>query len=176
MKQWIKYLAAIAILSLVVHLLVVASIPYMVMITSFSKSKQSGITPNKIIHEPPITSDFRKVVMPSPDLLYSACIYDLSEGALLIKAVVPEDTYWSVSFYASNTDNYFVINDRSVEKREVKLLLVSGEKHPEIEGAKLVISPTEKGIVIFRIFIPSEDRLDELIAIQKQASCELVGG
>ena len=57
----------------------------------------------------------RAIVRPSPDLLYAGCAFDLADGPLRIQATVPRDTYWSLSMFAANTDNFFVVNDRAAK-------------------------------------------------------------
>ncbi|MFM7141423.1 MAG: DUF1254 domain-containing protein, partial [Alphaproteobacteria bacterium] len=41
---------------------------------------------NVALAAPPTTSDSRTIVRPSPDLLYVACVYDLSKGPVLVRA------------------------------------------------------------------------------------------
>ncbi|HET9752176.1 MAG TPA: DUF1254 domain-containing protein, partial [Myxococcales bacterium] len=76
---------------------------------------------NRILHAPLPDSAWRTVVMPSPDLLYSACAYDVSDRPLLVTAEVPEG-YWSVSAFADDTDNFFVENDRTVGRRQMRVV------------------------------------------------------
>ena len=66
----------------------------------------------------------RRVVMPSPDLLYATCRMDLSQGPLRIQADPKTPRYWSIALYASNSDNFFVLNDRQANGQPVDLWLV----------------------------------------------------
>ena len=118
-----------------------------------------------------MTVESRDVVKPSPDLLYSLCIYDVSEKPLRITAPVP-DTYWSLSFYQTNTDNFYVINDRQAKTNPVEIVLVGPKMEvPNVTNAELVVAPTEKGIFLLRSLIMDEDKLADLIRIQKMARC-----
>ena len=58
------------------------------------------------------TSDFTEVIRPSADLLYGGCGYDVTYFPLVIETDVPE-TYWSISFFSQNTDNFSTINENS---------------------------------------------------------------
>ncbi len=168
MKNWMKWTILTIVLAVVIHLIMVAGMPYFVMLRLWSRSK--GVI-NTVYHAPPTTSESRRVVRPSPDLLYSACGYDVSERPLRIRATVPE-TYWSISFYESNTDNFFVKNDRQVKSKEVEFILVrQGMTHSYTGDGVVVYSPTDRGIILFRMLITDKNKVKELIKLQKQASC-----
>ena len=56
--------------------------------------------------------------------VYSSCVYDLSAGDLVISgALPPEGHYWSLSLYAHNTDNYFVLNDRELAVAQFSIVV-----------------------------------------------------
>jgi uncharacterized membrane protein len=104
-------------------------------------------------------------------LLYSVCAYDVSKAPLRISASVP-DTYWSLSFFASNTDNFFVINDREVQANPADILLVGPAMSYKNPGnAQVVTSPSSRGVALIRILITDENSIEELTEIQRQASC-----
>lgn len=169
MKSWIKWILATIILAAIIHVVIVKSIPYYIMKRLGTKSVHRV---NTIIHAPPTSADFRRVVRPSPDLLYSACGYDVSERPLRITAVVPGDTYFSISAFSANTDNFFALNDRQVKSKQMEIILVKkGTDYPGAGSAKVVETPTDRGIVLFRMLIKDRARLDEYIRLQKQASC-----
>ena len=171
MKNWVKWILATVILAAVIHLVTVIAIPYGIMLSLKLKSDKANRKVNTLFHAPRVTAESRRVVRPSPDLLYSACGYDVSKEALRFTVPIP-DTYWSLSFFASNTDNFFVVNDRDVKSKHIKILLVgSNTSYPDPGDAQVVVSPTNKGVAIFRILITDEDRLNHLIQVQKQATC-----
>jgi len=102
---------------------------------------------------------------------YRLCVYDVAETPLRITAVIP-DTYWSVSFYQRNTDNFFVLNDRQVKSNPVDIILVAkGRPVPNAENAKIVVAPTEKGAILSRMLITDEDKVNDLKKIQRSATC-----
>jgi uncharacterized membrane protein len=168
MKGWMKWMVLTIVLAAVFHLIVVTGLPYYIMLRLGLKSK--GVL-NTVYHSPPTTADSRRVVRPSPDLLYSACGYDVSKRPLRIRATIPE-TYWSISFYESNTDNFFVKNDRQIKSKQVEFILVRrGMPYSHTGDAEVIYSPTDKGVILFRMLTMGEDTLKELIKVQKQASC-----
>jgi uncharacterized membrane protein len=172
MKGRITWILLTIVMAALFHVLTVKAYPYYIMF-KLSKSRQGVI--NTIHHAPPTTAESRAVVRPSPDLLYSACGYDVKEKPLRITAQAPGDTYWSLSIFAANTDNFFVINDRQLDSRHAEVILVrEGKTYPDHGDALVVEAPIDLGVVLLRMLITDEEKIDDLIKIQKQASCSPV--
>ena len=172
MKAWILRISAVLLLAAVFHVLTLAAFPTLVMLALKRSTEKAGHPMNTLIHAPRVTADSKRVVRPSPDLLYSACGFDVSEKPLKIIAPVP-DTYWSVSFFASNTDNFFVLNDRQARSKRVEILLVGpGASPPKPGRARVIVSPTDQGVIIFRMLIMDEDKISDLVRVQRQATCK----
>ena len=164
---WIVATLAIAV---VVHYFTLAGAPGFIM--NRVMMKMGAV--NQIHHMGRVTAASRSVVRPSPDLLYSVCPFDLSQGALHVTAKVPVGTYWSVSAFDANTNNFFVKNDRQV-KGAIDLLVtlpVLDVKKPH--GASEVISPSAKGLVLFRTLVGDEKDFAAIDAVRRTARCDLV--
>jgi len=97
----------------------------------------------------------------------------LSSGPVLFEGRAPNDSYWSLSFFEHNTDNFFVINDREIEGRKFRLLLVkkSASIPDGFTEAELVRSPSRTGIVLQRIFIDKEQRAQDLDTERRDSVC-----
>ncbi|MGH8239087.1 MAG: DUF1254 domain-containing protein, partial [Steroidobacteraceae bacterium] len=112
------------------------------------------------------------VVRPSPDLAYSACVYDLSEGPVRVIASAWDD-YMSVSVFAHNSDNIFVINDRQAPEGVELAIVRKGAPHPA--GAQLVVeSPSRRGIVLQRRVAPTQERFNAAAAARSKDHCGIV--
>ena len=169
MKRLLPWFLVTVLLAVTFHILTVKAYPYYVMF-KLKMSRKGKM--NTIVHAPRVSAHSRRVVRPSPDLLYSACGYDLSEKPLHVTAIIPEDTYWSVSMFAANTDNFFVINDRKLGLKKVDIILVKkGDKFMTNENTMVIESPSTKGVVLFRMLITDENKVDSLITVQRKASC-----
>jgi uncharacterized membrane protein len=120
----------------------------------------------------------RGVVRPSPDILYSACPFDLSKGPLKLTARVPHSTYWSVSGFDAATNNFFVRNDQQISGDSIEILaLRPGMPLPPLDTATervILFAPTTKGLFLIRMVIDDEKNLPALDALRRQASCETV--
>lgn len=133
---------------------------------------------NVAVHVPPITAASRAVVRPSPDLLYTACVFDVSQRPLHIHAVAA-DGYVSVSAFGSDTSNFFVrdVTAGSGEMpRTLDVVLVHGRTPATLpRGAVVVRAPDARGLVLFRTLITDPARIQHLRqSVQLQQSCNPV--
>lgn len=170
MKRWtIPFLATLAIAA-IVHMAAVWAAPRLIMARTIARMEAHGAH-NAAVRPPRPTETSHDVVLPSPDLLYTTCTFDLGERPLRITASVP-DTYWSVSFFAANTDNFFVLDDRQAGAPTVDLLLVGPGWHDAAPtGARIIEAPSRRGIVLFRTLVPGDAALPPLIAAQQEQRC-----
>ena len=176
MKSLIKYGLILLILAFASHVITLWAYPYVILSVVNNKVlKKSGGEVNKPVHHSLITAKQRTVVMPSPDLIYSFICFDVSDGALRIKAPVPSDTYWSLAFYGSNTDNFYHINDSQSDRNPVDILLLGPDTcHPKTHDAKVIIAPSKKGVILARLLVKDPGKLDDLVEMQKQLSCKVI--
>lgn len=174
MKKWILWTAlATIIFAVIVHIAVVAYVPYKVMDIAMNQRFQQ-YPKNTLLPAPPTMENSRSVVRSSPDILYSICMYDVSQKPLLFDFTIPEG-YWSASFYADNTDNFFVINDRQVKTKWVKVLLLGRDvPEPPAGDAIVVRAMSNRGLALVRMIVPDEQSLPALIEAQKKSSCKLL--
>jgi len=96
------------------------------------------------------------VVMPSPDLLYATCAFDVRQRPLRIQADPKLPGYWSIALYAANSDNFFVLNDRQAAGAPVDLVLVGPDTaKPGVlpAGAKVVTAPGGRGLLLMRVLV-----------------------
>lgn len=131
--------------------------------------------PNTFRHGRAPTHNSRQIVMPSPDLVYSSCVYDLAAGALVITGELPpEGHYWSLSLYAHNTDNYFVLNDRELPARAFSIVVCRKGHGKRSAGATIVESPTRTGIALIRMIQRKTDDLPMIQVSQQSIRCDVV--
>ncbi len=174
MMRWIFWLAFIGVVAAGIHVVTVAALPSFIM--SRVISAVGGEATGRILFTDRPDETARRVVRPSPDLLYSICVFDVSKNPLRITTGAPADTYWSVSFFADNTDNFFVFNDTRAQGKSSTILLIGkGQQLPAQDGAVTVVSaPSPKGLVLFRTLISDEARLPEIDRQRREARCEVI--
>lgn len=159
MRVGIRLLAACVGMFMIGHLATVFAAPYVLMDAAMDRISRGGQRVNVWSHPQRTSENSRAVVRPSPDLAYSACVYDLSGGPVRVTAA-PWSDYMSVSVFAANSDNIFVINDRQAPDGVDLVLVRRGQTPPE--GAAMVVeSPSERGIVLQRRVAPTAERWTE---------------
>jgi uncharacterized membrane protein len=157
--------------AVVVHVLTIRLLPWAIMRYTMGILAHERGT-NAAVHPPRVDEASRAVVRPSPDLLYSACAFDLADGPVRVTADVARDTYWSVSMFAANTDNFFVVSDRQTTAGRVDLVLARpGTAVTLPAGAVRVDAPTMRGVVLERTLVIDEARFPELDAVRKRFTC-----
>ena len=77
MKKWILWTAlATFVFAVIVHIAFVSYIPYKAMDVVMNV-RFKDLPRNTMVPSPPTTEQSRNVVRPSPDILYSICMYDV---------------------------------------------------------------------------------------------------
>lgn len=171
--DWLRWLGIALVVAALTHVAAVWLLPRVVMgIATRTFAAGAGGSFNHAVFPPRADENARAIVRPSPDLLYAGCAFDLADGPIRIQATVPRDTYWSLSMFAANTDNFFVVNDRAAKSGRVDLLLVEpGTTVTSSDGATVVEAPSTRGIVLTRTLIASEERVAELDEARRRFSC-----
>jgi uncharacterized membrane protein len=168
---WIAATLAVAAL---VHLGSIYLLPHIVMSRALARMGEANMM--HVGKRPDATA--RAIVRPSPDLLYSVCPFDLSKGALRFVARVPHTTYWSVSAFDSDTNNFFVRNDRQIVGNSYEILLLRrGMPWPRMDDATeraIVFAPSDRGLILIRVLVDDEKNLAAVDAIRRHAGCETV--
>lgn len=170
-ENWRYFVLALAV-AFGVHVASIAITPRLVMTIALNKMSAShGF--NTMLQTPRPTSASRGVVRPSPDLLYSACPFDLDklpDHVLRVHADHMPGTYWSVSVFDAGTSNIFALNDRQAKNGAVDFTIV-GPRQDKMPLTPAVRSPTSRGLVLFRTLIDSDLHLAALDAARRHATC-----
>jgi uncharacterized membrane protein len=156
--------------ALFVHFATVYATPWVIMARAIRTVAAEGY--NRPQFPPRADETSRTIVRPSPDLLYAACAFDVSGGAVRITAEVPPQTYWSISLFGANTDNFYKRNDLEAEGRRVDLVLVRrGATNAVPAETRRVEAPTDRGIILTRTLVGDEGRLEELDRVRRTFTC-----
>jgi len=167
---WGKYVASALLIAVVTHVAAVYAMPRLLMNVAIERLGASGFNVWQLADR--VTEDSRDIVRPSPDFAYSACVYDLSDGPMLLTAT-PWNSYWSLSLYSANSDNYYVIDDREARYGVEVTLVRRGARHPE--GASLVVeSPSTRGIALIRRLAPSPATYGAAADVARSDLCESI--
>lgn len=170
----IFWIAATILVAMIVHLGSIYLLPRVVMMRALERL---GAANTMHVGKRP-TSASHAIVRPSPDILYATCPYDLSKGPLRVTTPVIHTSYWSVSAFDSNTDNFFVKNDQQTPAASLELVVVErGQAWPKLDNAVervILFSPSEKGLILIRTVIDDDKHIPAIEASLHQARCETV--
>ena len=154
------------------HLAVVLGAPYLYMGVAIQRVSQKGAVLNHFVFNPRTTEASRQIVRPSPDLAYAACVYDLKAGPIRVRSQ-PWPSYMSISVFQANGDNIFVLNDRQAPQGVDFVLARAGQATPA--GVRVVLSPTDRGIVLDRRLAPSPEAFAQADRARRQDTCARAG-
>jgi uncharacterized membrane protein len=167
MSGWTKYVAAALAFAVATHFAVIHMVPRVLMNVALERIGSGG--PNMWHAADRVTPLARTIVRPSPDFAYSACSYDLGNGPLTLR-VTPWDAYWSLSLYAANSDNYYVIDDREA-RNGVEITLVRHGRRPPEDAVNVIESPSQRGIALIRRLAPTLDEYNTAREIARTDVC-----
>lgn len=164
--RWLIGLGLMMAVAASVNLLALWLLPQLIMQRAMAAI--AGPQPPAAVLSPMTDHRQRRIVMPSPDLAYAVCVWDLSQRPLRVRAhPVQARHYWSLALYDSHSDNFHVLNDRQAHGHPVDWLLV-GPVTPapgdEAAGAQVIRTPSDKGLLLMRVLVA--DRLTEAAAAQ----------
>jgi uncharacterized membrane protein len=158
-SNWSRHLILAAIVAATAHALTVWAVPRLIMdrIIALGAADSGLERANGVTLPPPTDHTQRRIVMPSPDLLYATCFFDLTDEPMRVTLSTDYPRYWSIALYASTSDNFFVVNDRSAPDGRVELIVTaashdSATSIPQNSETQ-VVSPTHRGMLLMRLLV-----------------------
>jgi uncharacterized membrane protein len=109
------------------------------------------------------------VAATSPDMFNMFGVYDASREPVRIRCFVPDwDSYWSISLYAWNTENFYVLNDRKAKPGELVLIVVGPRgKHDRKANETVVAAPTARGVIVIRAVLNNPEDAAEVARVRE---------
>ena len=175
-RKWLLPILAGFIASAIAWQGALVATPYVLMSAAMKRigNADGNGRANVFAFGPMATADRQPIVRPSPDLVYASCVFDLSQGVLLVDVEPVPDAYWSVSVFDARTDVAAVRSDRDTGGKPARLALMRGtEKAPA--GYDSVRLGYDKGIVLIRILLSDPSQYDGVDAIRRKARCRIAG-
>jgi uncharacterized membrane protein len=177
-KHWIGWILSTLLVSAAFHIGFMFMYPQLLMTAAINRLSDNGQRENVWTHAPRMTETARVIVRPSPDLAYSSCVYDLSDGPVQI-SVQPWGDYMSLSLFAANTDNYYTLNDRRMPSAGAVVIVRGAGQALTVEQSaaafEVVESPSQRGIALIRRLAPSQAQFNQAQAARESDLCEALG-
>jgi uncharacterized membrane protein len=188
-RSWYTRIVALVAVAVAVHLTALWALPRLIMGRVMSAAAPAPQVSNRVVLPPPTDHLQRRVVMPSPDLLYALCTFDVSTQPMRIRADPKTPHYWSIALYAANSDNFFVINDRQAAGLPVDIVLNGPSPYPtgapspsqpasaQPTGAQTVHAPSTQGLLLMRVLVTDYTRERDVVeAARRSLQCEPLAG
>lgn len=156
------------IVAVITHLVAINMLPKTLMNVAFERVSAGRVNQWHLAER--VTENSRAIVRPSPDFAYSACAFDLADGPVTIH-VAPWEDYWSLSLYQSNSDNFFVLNDREARQGGDLVLVRRGRTPPDGATGRVVESPSDRGIALIRRLAPTAESYAAAAAVARGDVC-----
>ncbi len=169
MWVWLRRICAFSLAALIGWAATVWLTPRFILTIAHHRMAGLAGGVNQIAHLPQVTPQNQTIVRPAPDLLYSACAYDLSDGPVAV-TVGATPGYWSASFFDAATNNFTTTNSHTYGEGRTQFQLDT-KPAPEHDMAYHVVSPTRKGVVLIRRRIASQTQLLKLRQAQAGDAC-----
>jgi len=113
----------------------------------------------------------RAIVRPSPDLVYSTCPFDLSNGPVLVDVEPVPSPYWSLSVFDHRTDVAFVRNNIEAEGQPIRIAIAQAGQ-PVPDGMQAVRVTGSTGIALIRILVQDRSQFAPIDAARRKSSCK----
>lgn len=169
MSRWIGPVVVAVLAALAGWYITLAATPTVIMDLARERlATQAGY--NRIMHSPLVKAESQFVVRPSPDLAYSICAFDLTQGPLEVMANPVPDHYWSLTVFDSVTNVAFVESDRDSKGAPIRIVLATADQ-PVTKGGRKVTMPDAKGVALIRVLLKNRGEIGAVDAFRKKSFC-----
>tara|TARA_B100000678_G_scaffold259037_1_gene239038 strand:+ start:2608 stop:3144 length:537 start_codon:yes stop_codon:yes gene_type:complete len=172
MKRSTGMILAAVLAAVVGHTVTVWQMPAIVMNEAYKVLTGNGQLVNGYSHAPRQTPETRDLGRPAPEIAYSSCAYDLSEGPVRITTPAWRH-YYSIAFYDDRAGNFFTMNDSQLSGEAS--IFVLGREAPAAappKGARYVQSPSTRGAILVRRLVETRDEWPEIAQLRQSETCE----
>lgn len=176
MPTWLKPLLFGLIIAIIAHVATILMLPNVIMNVAFKRIADNAGGINTLFHSPLVTPQSQTIVRSSPDLAYSTCALDLTNGPVEVFVGKGAD-YASVALYGANTDNVFALNDLKIGPQGARFMILSPYM-PEIAapGTQVIWLPSDRGLILVRRLAPNPAAYARVAAERAGDSCKPVLG
>lgn len=164
----LRYLLTTLAVAVLVHCAAVLAVPRVVMHIVLQKAGAAGT--NRPFHAPRPDAAVRNIPLPSPDLLYSGCVLDVTDGDVDI-AVHTAGDYISLSVFDGRSDNLLVASDRSAVSGEIRVL-ASRSGAAGQDGLSRVVLPGGRGLLLLRALAATPDMAARAEVTRRSLRCD----
>ena len=166
------------VLAGLIHLIAVFALPYVAPKNAWARL--APLSPiNSMVLLPPAGKGEQPMPFMAPDTRYAVCRFDLHQGAVRVRAGVPNDL-WLIALYTPRGDNFYTVAGADMRQQRIDLVLAredqtvaeAGVDAPEGADEVVVVqSPVEEGIVLIRAPLIGPSRAPEIEQALRASFC-----
>jgi uncharacterized membrane protein len=169
MKRLIGPTIVAIALTLASHIAVLEFAPHLIMGRALSLLEERGQPLHGFALGPRMTPENQSIVRPSPDLAYSACLFDLEQAPNGLEITMAGyDRYSSLSFFDRQTNNFATVRG-SGDAISVRLM----PPGTDTQGDELT-APTNRGVILIRRLAPTIDDYRAVEGIAPNDGCKAI--
>ena len=168
MRRWLLPLLVGMLVAVGAYYAALVHTPRFLMGAAVTRVAAGGM--NRMTHGPLATDKSRTIVRPSPDLAYSSCPFDLSNGPVRVTVSPIPSAYWSLSVFDARTDVAFVRNNRETRGGGIDIVLAN-RGQPTQPGAPVVLVDGSHGIALLRVLVEDRAAFAPIDAARRKATC-----
>jgi uncharacterized membrane protein len=165
--RWLVWVGLFGVAAVTGWHLTTWATPRLIMKVAFERLAERAGGVNRMGHAPPTSPESQMIVRPSPDLLYSICAFDLTQGDIEVR-IGQTQGYWSASVYDQATNNFYLVSHRDFDPTTQALRL-------SITPAPAAIrSPSARGVILVRRRMDNEAVRADALRAQLSDTCSVV--
>ncbi len=177
MKRTLIFMAGGVLLAGIIHIVVIFLVPYFATHDAWNEVGHFG--GDGKFHVLPLAEPGSEALPAmDPRILHAVCRFTLDEGPVRIRASLPDD-FWSVALFDRRGRNLYSLNDRSAERSQLDLAVLTPVQMAQIrqnppaslETAIVVELPINVGFVMLRVFVADDSELPNATAALSAADC-----
>lgn len=170
--------AAAFIAAGIVHICTVFAMPYVFRSDAVLRLQRT-LPLNAFVILPPAKPRAQVLPFQLPDTRYAVCRFDVRDGPLVVRAVLPEPG-WTLSAYAPGGESFYAMPGSEQRRITVNLLLLPGGERflgPMHDARSLdmdtsqVTAPSRNGLVVIQAPMKGRTYVAELEQALSQAAC-----
>lgn len=167
--QWTVFVLG---LSFVFHILVLLAIPNITVLDSSKRIADAGGV-NQALHFGRYQEDaWTNGRLTNPDILTSACAFNLALGPVRLAAKVP-DTLWSVSIYSDSRELIYRLDESDISGGVFEAVVAgTGQQFPNDAAVLEIHIARFTGLVVFRSLVDFKSDLKPQQALNETTRCE----
>ncbi len=172
------YIALGLVLAGLIHLIAVLALPQLAPRDAHARFATLGPA-NTMIQLPAGTPGRQVMPMMAPDVRYAVCRFDLSNGPVRLRALIPDDL-WLIGFYTPLGENFYAVIGADMKRPEVDLIIaakdqdiaeVGVDSSEAFDNVVVVSSPVTEGVALIRAPLAGPSRSAQAERALKATYC-----